>query len=225
MESQKFTQQEAKEISQKIGIDWSKCDFTLEQFRIGLEVESEHGPHGPGGKKTDVTGDDPLAYGKIAWAHLLEMSDYYTKLLEMEKSSSATSWFKRAYDYLEIGHGDDPYNDWDNEKINWAKERVLLWQFGYNGEIHFAEFNKQHRDHSELPEIDGCFVTGRIDLNKNIGSIAIPSPHLVKIDINQQRYLLNKLYDILEQKFPQVKFYVFDQKRRGVPLQEYKGRM
>ncbi len=76
-----FTIEEAHEISQKIGIDWKKVHFSLEEFRMGLHAEhSEHGTD----PETDVTHGDVNIEGKIAWAHLKEMSDYYTKLKEME---------------------------------------------------------------------------------------------------------------------------------------------
>jgi hypothetical protein len=74
-----FSIEQAREIGDKIGIDWSLVD--LEQFRMGLAVEMEHGSHDP---ETDVTGDDPLLTGKIAWAHLKEFRDYYTRLRRME---------------------------------------------------------------------------------------------------------------------------------------------
>lgn len=79
MNKPKFTSDEAKKIGDTIGIDWDKVD--LEQFRRGLEVESEHGAHDP---ETNVTNDDPQMTGKIAWAHLKEISDYYTRLDKME---------------------------------------------------------------------------------------------------------------------------------------------
>ena len=44
---------------------------------MGLEVELEHGSRDP---QTDVTHDDPLLTGKIAWAHLKEKKDYYWRL-------------------------------------------------------------------------------------------------------------------------------------------------
>jgi Protein of unknown function (DUF5661) len=53
----------------------------VEQFRRGLDVELEHGSHDPA---TNVTNDDPILTGKIALAHLRELSDYYTRLAEME---------------------------------------------------------------------------------------------------------------------------------------------
>lgn len=74
-----FTPEEAKAIGESIGIDWAAVD--LEQFRLGLAVELEHGARDP---ETNVTGDDIAATGKIAWAHLKELPDYYTRLAEME---------------------------------------------------------------------------------------------------------------------------------------------
>ena len=78
----RFSTEEAKKIGEAIGIDWSKSKFDIEQFRIGLEVELEHGSRDP---VTDVTHDDPLLTGKIALAHLNELPDYYTRLALMEQ--------------------------------------------------------------------------------------------------------------------------------------------
>ena len=77
-----FTTEEAKEIGEKLGIDWSR--FDVEQYRIGLDVELEHGKVDP---HTNVTGDDPILTGKIALAHLNEIADYYTRLTEMEEEA------------------------------------------------------------------------------------------------------------------------------------------
>jgi hypothetical protein len=77
-----FTAEEAKRIGESMGIDWSK--FDVEQYRMGLDVELEHGlvdPH------TNVTNDDPIITGKIALAHLNEFPDYYTRLEIMEKEA------------------------------------------------------------------------------------------------------------------------------------------
>lgn len=79
-----FTAEEAKQIGEQLGIDWSKWD--VEQFRMGMDVELEHGlvdPH------TNVTDDGPLMTGKIALAHLNELSDYYTRLDKMEKETGS----------------------------------------------------------------------------------------------------------------------------------------
>ena len=77
-----FTTEEAKEIGEKLGIDWSR--FDVEQYRVGLDVELEHGKIDP---NTNVTDDDPIMTGKIALAHLNEIADYYTRLTEMEEEA------------------------------------------------------------------------------------------------------------------------------------------
>lgn len=83
MENKKhFTKEDAKRIGEELGIDWS--EFDVEQFRMGLDVELEHGTVDP---KTNVTDDDEIMTGKIALAHLNEFSDYYTRLEKMEKEA------------------------------------------------------------------------------------------------------------------------------------------
>ena len=76
-----FTSSEAREVGERIGIDWGSAPFDVEQFRLGMEVELEHGRRDPA---TDVTGDDPETTAKIALAHLNEFPDYYTRLSKME---------------------------------------------------------------------------------------------------------------------------------------------
>ena len=80
--AKRFSTEDAKKIGEAIGVDWRKSKFDVEQFRMGLEVELEHGSRDPA---TDVTHDDPLLTGKIALAHLNELSDYYTRLAAMEQ--------------------------------------------------------------------------------------------------------------------------------------------
>jgi hypothetical protein len=82
MAKKHFTTGEARETGDKLGIDWSL--FDVEQFRMGLDVELEHGIRDP---ETSVTNDDPLLTGKIALAHLKEFPDYYTRLARMEKEA------------------------------------------------------------------------------------------------------------------------------------------
>lgn len=74
-----FSAEEAKWIGEQLGMDWNKYDF--EQFRMGLEVELEHGSINP---VTNVTDDNILMTAKIALAHLNEIPDYYTRLKKME---------------------------------------------------------------------------------------------------------------------------------------------
>ncbi len=80
----KFTMNEAKEVGQKIGINWKTSKFDVEQFWIGMHVELEHGKISP---QTNVTNDDPVMTGKIALAHLNEFPDYYVRLEEMEEEA------------------------------------------------------------------------------------------------------------------------------------------
>ena len=80
-----FTSEEAKKIGQEIGIDFTK--FDLEQFRMGLKVEQEHGSHF--GDETNVTKDDPHFTGRIVWAHLKEIPNYYTLLDKMESEAGS----------------------------------------------------------------------------------------------------------------------------------------
>ena len=84
MSAREFTQDEARAIGQRIGIDWSVDDVNLEQFRMGLAIELEHGTQDPA---TDVTHDDETITGKIALAHLKEIGDYYTRLAAMEREA------------------------------------------------------------------------------------------------------------------------------------------
>ncbi len=74
--------EEARSVGTQLGINWTLID--LEQFRRGLEVELEHGAHDP---ETNVTSDDLLLTGKIAWAHLKEIRDYYTRLDRLESEA------------------------------------------------------------------------------------------------------------------------------------------
>jgi hypothetical protein len=77
---ERFSAEQARQIGEELGIDWSQ--FDVEQFRMGLDVELEHGTVD---SHTDVTHDDPLMTGKIALAHLNELPDYYTRLAHMEQ--------------------------------------------------------------------------------------------------------------------------------------------
>ena len=81
---QSFTTEEARRFGEEVGIDWSSAPFDVEQFRMGMDVELEHGRNDPA---TDVTHDDPVVTAKIALAHLNEFPDYYTRLEQMEEQA------------------------------------------------------------------------------------------------------------------------------------------
>ena len=81
---QGFSADEARRFGEQIGIDWNAAPFDVEQFRMGMDVELEHGRRDP---ETNVTDDDEITTGKIAWAHLNEFPDYYTRLEQMEEQA------------------------------------------------------------------------------------------------------------------------------------------
>ena len=80
----KFNEIDAKKIGNALKIDWK--EVSLEQFTRGLNVELEHGLID---KETNVTDNDGKLTGEIAWAHLKEFPDYYTRLAKMEKVAKA----------------------------------------------------------------------------------------------------------------------------------------
>jgi chromosome condensin MukBEF MukE localization factor len=88
-ETRRTTLEEARRVGDEIGVDWSR--FDVEQFRLGMDVEFEHGSHDP---QTDVTHDDPVVTGKIALAHMKEFPDYYERLERME-AEAERDWSDR----------------------------------------------------------------------------------------------------------------------------------
>ena len=58
-------------------VNTAGMDVPLEEFRVGLEVELEHGNRFP---DANVTNNHPLLTGKIVLAHLKEAMDYYERL-------------------------------------------------------------------------------------------------------------------------------------------------
>jgi hypothetical protein len=87
-----FTAEEARRYGGEIGIDWDAAPFDVEQFRMGMDVELEHGLHDPA---TNVSGDDPHVTARIALAHLNEFPDYYTRLERMEEEAKS-DWARRG---------------------------------------------------------------------------------------------------------------------------------
>ena len=80
-----FTKDQARAIATELGIDFKALGCDLEQFRLGLGVELEHGPRDA---ETDDSADDPIVTGKIALAHLTEFPDYYTRLAVLEREAA-----------------------------------------------------------------------------------------------------------------------------------------
>ena len=79
-----FTTEEARTIATELGVDFGALGCDLEQFRMGLDLELEHGPRDP---ETNVSGNDSIVTGKIALAHLTEFPDYYTRLAVLEREA------------------------------------------------------------------------------------------------------------------------------------------
>jgi hypothetical protein len=90
-ERKRFTAEQARRFGREVGIDWSTAPFDVEQLRMGMDVELEHGLHDPG---TNVTDDDPHVTARIALAHLNEFPDYYTRLERMEEEAKR-EWVAR----------------------------------------------------------------------------------------------------------------------------------
>lgn len=82
MTNKNFTFDEAESIGGELGIKWTS--FDIDQFRMGLDVELEHGTVDP---ETNITNDDYLTTGKIVWKHLKEFPDYYTRLDSMKREA------------------------------------------------------------------------------------------------------------------------------------------
>jgi hypothetical protein len=98
-EKRQFSFNEAKQIGDTLGISWDK--FGVEQFRMGLNIELEHGRRDPA---TDVTDDKPMVTGKIALAHLNEIPDYYTRLAAMEYEADRTTSTQQPHAALSRAH-------------------------------------------------------------------------------------------------------------------------
>ena len=86
----KLTAKEAKAIGDDLGIDWDKV--SVDEFTTGINVEFEHGSRYP---DTNITKNDHNMTGKIAWAHLKEFPDYYTRLGKLE-TKAKEFWDKKV---------------------------------------------------------------------------------------------------------------------------------
>jgi Protein of unknown function (DUF5661) len=88
----RFPLDEARAAGERIGVDWDASRSGLEQFRMGMDVELEHGTRD---LETNVTDDDATVTAKIARAHLNEFPDYYSRLAVMESEAEA-HWAERS---------------------------------------------------------------------------------------------------------------------------------
>ena len=99
----RVTFEEAKIIQNEVGSEAQQ--ISVEAFKMGLEVELEHGVQF---SEANVTNNHPLLTGKIVLAHLKEMLDYYERLevAELEgdvfKASQAGEPDKVARKYQQL---------------------------------------------------------------------------------------------------------------------------
>jgi hypothetical protein len=111
-----ISKEEVQRVCQELGIrDWTQLSapevqadealiiqaeiggeagqIPLDEFRLGLAVELEHGLQYP---DANVTNNHPILTGKIVLAHLKEMLDYYTRLEVAELEGDLLKAFKRG---------------------------------------------------------------------------------------------------------------------------------
>jgi hypothetical protein len=75
MKKAEVTIQEAETILAEL--ETGNMKISVENFRVGLEVELEHGIRFP---EANVTNNHPILTGKIVLAHFKESLDYYQRL-------------------------------------------------------------------------------------------------------------------------------------------------
>ncbi len=83
---QGFTIEEAEKAATDMGLDLERAAYGAEQLRMGMDVELEHGKRHA---ETNITNDHPVKTAQIAWAHLMELPDYYDRLARMEQGDDA----------------------------------------------------------------------------------------------------------------------------------------
>lgn len=96
-----LTLQRAKEIGDEIGVDWDLVD--LGEWIQGIKEECEHTGVLGGEKTAVIEKGDLVASGRIAYEHILEVPDYYSRLEKMEHEgeddhpdkSAAKAWVKK----------------------------------------------------------------------------------------------------------------------------------
>ena len=120
----------AKEIGEEIGIDWSKVKFPVEQLAKGMKVEKEHGSER--GKSTDVGGGKNTTAARIAWAHLKEFPDYYTRLDKMEtegeKKMGHEAYYKMGFELALKAAAQNPY-PYNNPKAQHGQKQMTQEQY------------------------------------------------------------------------------------------------
>ena len=81
-ERSSFSADKAREIGERIGIDWAA--LAVRRRAVPDRASRSSSSTDVEIHETNVTDDDELTTGKIARAHLNEFPDYYTRLAKME---------------------------------------------------------------------------------------------------------------------------------------------
>lgn len=79
-ESSESIEEQVKRLAKELELEID--DDMVEQLVLGMDVEKEHGSLL--GDTTNITKDDEMMTFKIALAHVMEIPDYYDRLLAME---------------------------------------------------------------------------------------------------------------------------------------------
>lgn len=90
----KISDQEAKNLAKKVGLDLKK--YPIKLWKFGMQIELEHGKVN---SRTNVTNNNLLMTAKIALAHIIEFPDYYQRLKIMEQEAEKY-WEKNEKPYL-----------------------------------------------------------------------------------------------------------------------------
>lgn len=78
----RFTVAEAKDVGERLGIQWDQ--FDVNQFRDGMNAELAAGTYNP---VTHFASDDPILVGKVVRTHLNKTPDYYMQWAAGEKAA------------------------------------------------------------------------------------------------------------------------------------------
>ena len=77
----------AKKIGDEIGVDWELVD--LAEWLQGIKEELEHTGVLGGDATAVIPNGDLISSGRIAYEHILEVPDYYSRLEQLETDGEA----------------------------------------------------------------------------------------------------------------------------------------
>jgi nucleoid DNA-binding protein len=155
-ESSESVEEQVKRLAKELELEVD--DDMIEQLVIGMDVEQEHGSLL--GDTTNITKDDEMMTFKIALAHVMEIPDYYDRLLAMEAEAEEMKESKENKEWSE-----DVDTSWtppkglftksateianvlvDNSKdLKQAMSRLMFYQNRAGGKVETKELGKFNR--------------------------------------------------------------------------------